>query len=212
MSDPIGRIIRTPDCVAEGATFLAALDPRFDAALKLTGPLPLRLRKDGFSSLLDAIVSQQVSVASANAIWKRLEDAKLTGARRVQAATEDDLRACGLSRQKIRYAHELARAGIKFNALRDLPTHDVIETLIVVPGIGRWTAEIYAMFSLGRADVFAPGDLALQEGARILFDLGERPSEKELRVLSQDWSPWRSVAARLLWAYYHVAKDREGIR
>ena len=212
MSDPIGRIIRTPDCVAEGAAFLAKLDPRFDAALKMTGPLPLRLRKDGFASLLDAIVSQQVSVASANAIWKRLEDAKLTGVRRVKAATEDDLRACGLSRQKIRYARELSRAGIKFTALRDKPTDEVIETLIVVPGIGRWTAEIYAMFSLGRADVFAPGDLALQEGARILFDLPERPTEKELRVLSENWAPWRGVAARLLWAYYHVAKDREGIR
>ena len=212
MSDPIGRIIRTPDCVAEGAAYLSKLDPRFRDALKLTGPLPLRLRKDGFAALLDAIVSQQVSVASANAIWKRLEDAKLTGIRRVQASTEDELRACGLSRQKIRYAHELAKAGIKFPALRDKPTDEVIETLIVVPGIGRWTAEICAMFSLGRADVFAPGDLALQEGARILFDLPARPSEKDLRVLSEDWSPWRGVAARLLWAYYHVAKDREGIR
>ncbi len=212
MSDPIGRLIRTPDCVAEGAAYLAKLDPRFDQALKLTGTLPLRLRKDGFSSLLDAIISQQVSVASANAIWKRLEDARLTGVRRVRAASEDDLRACGLSRQKIRYAHELAHAGIRFKALRDKPTDEVIETLIVVPGIGRWTAEIYAMFSLGRADVFAPGDLALQEGARLLFELPERPTEKNLRVLAEDWSPWRSVAARLLWAYYHVAKDREGIR
>ena len=93
-----------------------------------------------------------------------------------------------------------------------MPTGEVIETLVEVPGIGRWTAEIYAMFSLGRADVFAPGDLALQESARILFDLGDRPTEKQLRVLAEAWSPWRGVAARLLWSYYHVAKDREGIR
>ena len=84
--------------------------------------------------------------------------------------------------------------------------------LTQVSGIGIWTAEIYAMFSLGRADVFAPGDLALQESARLLFDLPERPKERALRDMAAAWSPWRSVAARLLWAYYHVAKDREGIR
>jgi len=79
-------------------------------------------------------------------------------------------------------------------------------------GRGRWTAEIYAMFALGRADVFAPGDLALQEGARLLFGLSERPTEKALRGMAEAWSPWRAVAARVLWAYYHVAKSREGIR
>ena len=81
-----------------------------------------------------------------------------------------------------------------------------------MPGIGRWTAEIYAMFSLGRADVLAPGDLALQEAARVLFGLEARPTERQLRLMAEDWSPWRAVAARLLWAYYHVAKSREGIR
>ena len=179
---------------------------------ELTGPPPLRLRRDGFAALLDAIVSQQVSVASANAIWKRLEDANLTGPRKINAASDDDLRACGLSRQKMRYARELSQSGIKFNALRETPTDDVIKTLVVVPGIGAWTAEIYAMFSLGRADVFAPGDLALQEAARVLFDLDERPTEKQLRTKAEAWSPWRSVAARLLWAYYRVDKKREGIR
>ena len=84
--------------------------------------------------------------------------------------------------------------------------------MVEVPGIGIWTAEIYAMFSLGRADVFAPGDLALQEAAKILFELEERPKDKALRQMAEAWSPWRSVAARLLWAYYKVAKDREGIR
>jgi DNA-3-methyladenine glycosylase II len=87
----------------------------------------------------------------------------------------------------------------------------VVATLVEVPGIGRWTAEIYAMFALGRADVFAPGDLALQEAARMLFGLQARPSEKVLRVMAEDWSPWRAVAARCLFAYYHVQKSREGI-
>lgn len=208
----VGRIIETPDCVAEGAAYLAGIEPRFAAALEMTGPLPLRRRKDGFAALLDAIVSQQVSVAAADAIWGRLKTAGLTGPRKIMWASDDDLRACGLSRQKARYARELASSGIRFARLRDAPTDEVIETLIEVPGIGRWTAEIYAMFSLGRADVFAPGDLALQEAARILFEMPERPSEKALRTVSEDWAPWRGVAARLLWAYYRVAKEREGIR
>jgi DNA-3-methyladenine glycosylase II len=208
----IGRIIETPACVAEGADHLARIEPRFAVALQQTGPLPLRRKKDGFEPLLGAIVSQQVSVAAADAIWGRLRDARLTGPRKVAWATEDALRACGLSRQKIRYAKALAEARIDFAALRVRPTDEVIATLVEVPGIGRWTAEIYAMFSLGRADVFAPGDLALQEAARILFEAAARPSERQLRDMAEAWAPWRAVAARLLWAYYRVAKDREGVR
>ena len=208
----IGRIIESHDCVAEGAAWLAARDPRLAAALDQVGQLPLRRRKDGFASLLDAIVAQQVSVASANAIWRRLKTARLIGPRNVARASDEDLRACGLSRQKIRYAKELAASGIRYAELRDLPTDQVIARLIEVPGIGLWTAEIYAMFSLGRADVFAPGDLALQEAARLIFDLDARPTEKALRAMAEDWSPWRGVAARLLWAYYRLAKEREGIR
>ena len=207
----IGRIIHSDACVAEGAAWLAGQDPRFARALQHTGPLPLRLKPDGFAQLLSAIVSQQVSVASANAIWGRMRAAGLTGPRKIMWASDDDLRAVGLSRQKIRYARELAMARIDYAALRDTPTPEVIATLVEVPGIGIWTAEIYAMFSLGRADVFAPGDLALQEAAKILFDLPERPKDRALRAMAEDWSPWRSVAARLLWAYYRVAKDREGI-
>lgn len=208
----IGRIIETPDCVAEGADWLANHEPRFAHALALTGPLPLRRKPDGFAELLSAIVSQQVSVASAAAIWQRMKDAELTTPEAIVAASEDDLRGAGLSRQKMKYARALADEGIDFNALRSLPDAETMKTLTKVSGIGIWTAEIYAMFSLGRADVFAPGDLALQEAARILFDLPERPKERALRQMAEDWSPWRSVAARALWAYYRVAKDREGIR
>ena len=208
----VGRIIRTEACVAEGAAWLAAQEPQFALALERTGPLPLRRREDGFASLLDAIISQQVSVASAAAIWRRLEDAGLTQAAPMAAATDEALRACGMSRQKMRYARALAQAGLDYPALRTAPDDVVIATLVALPGIGRWTAEIYALFSLGRADVFAPGDLALQESVRLLFRLDGRPSEKDLRRRAEDWSPWRGVAARLLWAYYHVAKEREGIR
>lgn len=208
---PIGRIIQSPDCVAEGAAWLATVEPRFARAMEQTGPLPLRLRKDGFEALLSAIVSQQISVAAAASIWKRLKDARLTGPRKVMNASEEDLRACGLSRPKVRYARALAEARIDYAALRAAPEVDVVETLTAVPGIGRWTAEVYAMFSLGRADVFAPGDLALQEAVRLLWEMDSRPTERELRDMARDWAPWRSVAARLLWSYFRVAKSREGI-
>jgi DNA-3-methyladenine glycosylase II len=207
----VGRIITTPDCVAEGAAWLAAREPRFAHALPLVGLLPLRREADGFAALLRAIVGQQVSVASARAIWARLEAAGLTEAAALAAAPDAALRAAGLSRQKARYGRALAQAGIDFDALRRAPDAEVVRTLVALPGIGRWTAEIYAMFALGRADVFAPGDLALQEAARILFDLEKRPSDKGLRAMAEAWSPWRSVAARLLWAYYRVAKEREGV-
>lgn len=208
----IGRIIETEGCVAEGATWLAAMEPRFDAALALTGPLPLRRRTDGFAALFDAIVSQQVSVAAGDAIWARLEGAGLTEPVAVAAAEDADLRACGLSRQKIRYAKALAAAQIDYHALRHAPDAEVITRLTSVPGIGRWTAEIYALFSLGRADIMPAGDLALQEAARMLFALEDRPTDKRLRAIAEPWAPWRGVAARLLWAYYRVAKEREGIR
>jgi DNA-3-methyladenine glycosylase II len=121
------------------------------------------------------------------------------------------LRAAGLSRQKIRYIRALAEAGIDFDALRGVPDDEIVATLVALPGIGRWTAEIYAMFSLGRADVFAPNDLALQEAARLLFALPERPKERALRGMAEAWTPWRTVAAGMLWHYYHHAKSREGI-
>ena len=206
------RVIRGNACVAEGAAWLCAQDPRFAQAMAVLPPLPLRLRPDGFAQLLSAIVGQQVSVASANAIWSRLETAGMTSEQAVADAPDDALKALGLSRQKVRYAKALAAAGIDYRALRALPSDAVIDSLVVVPGIGTWTAEIYAMFSLGRADVFAHGDLALQEAARLLFDLPDRPREAEMRKRAESWSPWRSVAARIMWAYYKHSKEREGIR
>ena len=208
----VGRIIQTDACVAEGAAWLASVEPRFADALALTGPLPLRRYPAGFAALLDAIVGQQVSVASANAIGARLAAAGYRDPLVVAGASEAALRACGLSRQKASYALALAGAGLDFDALAFLPDAAVIARLVQVRGIGQWTAEIYAMFALGRADVFAPGDLALQEAARVLFELDARPGDKAFRAMAEAWSPWRGVAARLLWAYYRVAKDREGIR
>lgn len=194
------------------AVQLADRHPQFAKALAQTGPLPLRLRKDGFEQLLSAIVSQQVSVASANAIWARVVAAEMNSAVTILTASDDDLRACGLSRPKVKYFKALAESDIDFAALRVLHSDEVIAVLTQVKGVGRWTAEIYAMLSLGHVDVFPANDVALQEAAKILFDLDARPSEKTMRAIAEDWAPYRSVAARLLWAYYHVEKTREGIR
>lgn len=211
MAGPSMRLIETEADVAEGAAWLAARDPALARALDIAGPLPLRRRPDGFAALLNAIIGQQVSTASASAIWARMEGAGLTTPAPVIVAGEEGLRAAGLSRQKIAYALALAQAGIDYGALRHATDADVIKTLTAVKGIGVWTAEIYAMFALGRADVFAPGDLALQEAARMIFDLPERPKDKALRAMAEDWSPWRAVAARLFFTYYRVAKGREGV-
>ncbi|MEO0753038.1 MAG: DNA-3-methyladenine glycosylase 2 family protein [Pseudomonadota bacterium] len=207
-----GRIIETLEDVEEGADYLSRICPRMALARALAGPLPLRRKPEGFAQLLSAIVSQQVSTASAAAIWARMEAAGLTQPSHVSAASEEDLRAVGLSRQKIRYDYALAVKNIDYNALQGESDADVVATLVDVPGIGTWTAEIYAMFSLGRADVFAHGDLALQEAAKTLYGLEDRPKERQMREMAQAWSQWRSVAARILWAYYRVDKKREGIR
>ncbi len=207
-----GRIIVTDADVAEGAAYLASMEPRFAAILPEVSPLPLRRKPEGFGEVLSAIMGQQVSTASAQAICQRLAEAGLDQDANVRAASEDDLRACGLSRQKIRYAMALAEAQIDYDALRGMPDDEVLKTLTAVTGIGVWTAEIYLKFSLGRADAFAAGDLALQIAAQDLFDLPERPSPAALRTLAEPWSPWRSVAARILWAYYRIRKQRDGIR
>ncbi len=206
-----GRIIETEGDLGEGAAWLSRREPRFADALAVIGSLPLRRREGGYPALLRTICSQQLSVASADAVWRRLDAAGATSPDRLMALDEASLRACGLSGQKIRYARALAEAGIDYPALASLPEADAIETLTAVKGIGVWTAEIYLMFSVGRADVLAAGDLALQESARLLFGLPVRPGDKALRLLAEPWSPWRAVAARILWAYYRLRKQREGI-
>ena len=206
------RLIAADADLAEGAAHLAAVCPVWARVLPDLGPLPLRRRADGFPALLDAVVSQQLSVASARAISGRLAAAGLDAPAPILAAGDDALRACGLSAQKIRYLRGIAAAGIDYAALARAPDEAVIETLMALPGIGRWTAEIYLMFALGRADAFAPDDLALQEAARLLYGLPERPRGRALAALAEPWRPWRSVAARGLWAYYRLAKGREGTK
>ena len=205
------RLIETEADLAEGAAYLAQVDPVWARLLPQLGPLPLRRRQDGFGAILDAIVSQQISTQAAAAIAKRLSDAGLTEEEAIRAAHEDDLRACGLSRPKTRYVQGVAAAGLDWEGLRSLPDEAVIAALTALPGIGRWSADIYLKLALGRADAFAAGDLALAESARHLFGLEARPGPKALTRLAEPWQPWRSVAARALWSYYRIIKGRDGI-
>lgn len=199
--------IETDADVAEGFAQLCVIEPKFAV---ISGPLPLRRRADGFEALMNAIVGQQVSTASAAAIWGRLQAEGFDREENVFRGTDEDLKRCGLSRPKVRYARALVAARLDYAALREVPAEEAVQTLIKVPGIGRWTAEIYAKFALGHGDVFAAGDLALQEGAKLLFGLEARPSEKEMRAMAEAWAPVRAIAARALWAYYREQTKREG--
>jgi DNA-3-methyladenine glycosylase II len=195
-------------CVA----VLLELEPRFGPVIEAVGALPLRRRIDGFAALAQAIVGQQVSTASAAAIWARMEASGLASEAGMRAASEDALREAGLSRPKQRYLRALAEARLDYAALRAAPADEVIAVLVAQKGIGRWTAEIYAKFALGHVDVFAAGDLALQEAAKRVFALPARPSEREMRAMAEAWSPVRAVAARALWAYYRLETKREGVQ
>lgn len=204
--------ITSDECVAQAASQLVAMVPEFAKVLPQLSPLPLRLRADGFGALVDAIIGQQISTAAAAAIAARMKAADLVTPAQILAASDEELRAAGQSVQKIKYLRALAEADLDYKALRQANTAEALKTLTALPGIGPWTAEIYAMFSLGHADVFPAGDLALQEAAKLLFDLPERPKPRAMRQMAEAWSPFRSVAARLLWAYYREQKKREGIR
>ena len=205
-------MIRDAADLAMSAAHLARVCPVWARVLPELGPLPLRRWEEGFPSIRDAVVSQQISTQAAGAILARLAAAGLSDEAAIRAADDDALRAAGLSRPKARYLRGIAEARVDWAALRDLPDDQAITTLTALPGIGRWTAEIYLKFALGRPDVFAAGDLALAESARLLYGLPERPGPAALIALAEPWRPWRAVAARALWAYYHVAKGREGVR
>jgi DNA-3-methyladenine glycosylase II len=197
---------------------LAALgeaEPRFRALLLAAGRPPLRRRPDGFAGLAATIVSQQLSTASANAIWTRLAAAvdPLTP-EAIARARPARLQRVGLSMPKIRTLKAIARAILRgelaLAALADCTAENAHAALTAVHGIGPWTADIYLLSCLGHADAWPAGDLALQEAARLGFDLRARPTAKEMIALAESWRPYRSVAARVLWTYYRARKGREG--
>jgi DNA-3-methyladenine glycosylase II len=199
-----------------GVARLIAADPRFAAVLAIAGPPMLRRRPGGFAGLASIIVSQQLSTASANAIWTRLaaqldpfEPAAVRRARPIRLAR------AGLSGAKIRALKAIAKAvdggTLDLAGLVDRPADDAHRTLIEVHGIGPWTADIYLLFCLGHADAWPAGDLALQEAARIAFALPGRPTAKQMQALAEPWRPWRGVAATLLWTYYRTIKRRDPV-
>lgn len=201
--------------LAEGARFLAAADPVLAAATRDLPPPPLRISAEGYGSLLRILVSQQLSVAAANSIWERLGNKGLHTAEAVVRARPASLTSAGLSRPKTRYAKDIAKAvtrgDLDLKSLRRMSDDEAIEALCKHRGIGQWTAELYLMFSLGRPDIMPAGDLALREGARTALGLKERPDEAALRQRAEMWSPWRSVAARMLWQHYRQRLGREGV-
>jgi DNA-3-methyladenine glycosylase II len=204
----------TLDSSAELKTHIQALielEPRFAPVYEQVGVPSLRRNEGGFAALLRAIVGQQLSVAAASSIWQRLVDANLITPKTLIQADDDDLRAQGLSRQKIRYVRSLVDHDIDYQALTTMSDGEVIDTLTAVTGIGRWTAEMYLLFSLGRADILAVDDLAIRVAAMALLEFPERPTPKQLKVATQSWSPYLSAASLLLWAYYGGLKDKEAM-
>lgn len=191
----------------EAFEFLSRTDPDFKRALTLISPLPSRQKPPGFSHLCKIIIEQQVSLASAAAIWGRFEAAigPISPAN-LQVFTEDELRALGLSRQKARYCHALANditeGRLDLEALSHQDDAAAMAALITVKGIGRWTAEIYLMSCLGRQDVWPAGDVALQIALQHLKDLTERPGLAEMDTHAEKLRPYRTIAARILWRYY----------
>ena len=192
---------------------LAALgkaDPRFVPLLAKAGRPPLRRRSDGFAGLAAIIVAQQLSTASANAIWGRLAAAfDPLDPDAILRARPARLQKLGLSRPKIRALKEIARAvkrgDLALAALGELAAEEAHAALTAVHGIGPWTADIYLLSCLGHADAWPAGDLALQEAVRLAFKLPARPTAKEMLPLAERWRPWRAVAARILWSYYRTA-------
>ncbi len=189
---------------------LAQRDPLIAKAHADMPAIAWRVRDPGFGGLIRQIVGQQVSVAAADAIRRRMIEGLggvLTPAS-VLAAEEQQLRSFGLSGQKIRYVRAIAEAADVFDRLGALSDAAAVEALTAIKGVGRWTAETYLMFSEGRLDFFPAGDVALQEGFRVLEGGGTRPTEKALNLRAEAWRPYRGVAALLLWGVYQQSRGR----
>jgi DNA-3-methyladenine glycosylase II len=206
--------IETLDHVYQGLDALCAADERLLRVREMAGEVPLRLSEPGFQSLASIIVSQQVSRASAAAIFGRL--ARLVDpltAESVLAAGEEIFREAGLSRPKQRallaVAGAVAHDGLDLKHLCGLDAAEAMRSLTAVHGIGAWTAEVYLLFAAGHPDIFPARDVALQTAVGHALAIDPRPGEKALIRLAESWSPWRGVAARLFWAYYRETRGRD---
>jgi DNA-3-methyladenine glycosylase II len=195
---------------------LIKLDPRLKPIFEVAGMPALRRREPGFVGLAHIVCGQQLSTASASAIWGRLSAAfQPFDHDAVRRARTDRLGRLGLSAAKIKtlkhLARELAAERLNLDVLAEEDADTAHHTLIALPGIGPWTADVYLLFCLGHGDAWPAGDLAVQEAIRIGLKLKARPTEKQMAPLAEPWRPMRGAAAHLWWSYYRVLKKREGV-
>ncbi len=203
--------IETDADVEAGLTALIEANPELAAIATATGALPLRRRSADFAGLTQIVTAQQVSVASAAAIFERVRTllSPLTP-ETLAAFSDEDLAAAGLSRPKIRTLRAVAAAcesGLDLAGLAEKPADEAHAALCRIKGIGRWSADIFLLFCAGHPDIFPSGDLALQIAVQDALDLDERPTQRDLDGIAHNWAPHRAVAARLFWAWYRVMKD-----
>jgi DNA-3-methyladenine glycosylase II len=209
----LGEAAFAPHGLAEGIAALAG-EPIFAAIVARAGEPRFRRRRNGFETLLHIILEQQVSIDAAAAMFRRLNECCQPLSPQGFLALDDaTLRSCGFSRQKAAYgrglAERVASGALDFARLAAAPDDEALAELIALKGIGRWSAEIYLIFALGRADIWPAADLGLQLGVAEEFALAARPAEAALREIGERWRPWRSVAACLFWqAYLHARKRR----
>jgi len=205
------RFIRSDEDLAWSIEKLVAAHPAFAPLAEASGAVPVRWLDRGFKGLVFVVTGQQISVAAGRAIFGRLEAALGDITAETLAAVDDEvLRAAGYSKPKMRTLRALQDAALSCRL--DLPAIEAMEAeraileLSAIKGIGPWTAEVYLLFAAGHPDIFPAADVALQESMRLAFNMDARPSTLALRETSDAWTPWRSAAARLLWAYYKVRK------
>jgi DNA-3-methyladenine glycosylase II len=202
--------------VAEHIERLVAIDPRLAPVRDRAGPVQPRLSPPGFAGIAKVICGQQLSVASAAAIWSRFE--QLPGALdpvSYLGLDEATVRASGFSGGKFRtlrvIAEAMVRGELDFRHLETLPADKAVSYLVAHKGIGPWTAEVYLMFCAQHPDVFPAGDLALLKAVEHGLRLNERPSIKAMAAMARQWAPYRSAAALLFWRYFAVLRERDGI-
>lgn len=205
--------IRDESDVARGVVALLSADPRLRPVHAVARAVPLRLSPPGFASLVSIIVSQQVSRASADAIYGRL--ARLVDPLDAEGLSRADdalYRTAGLSRPKQRTLDAVSRAvldGLDLDAICTLPPDEAMRRLTAVHGIGEWTAQIYLLFCAGHPDIFPARDIALQVAVGHALGHEARPGERAVAAIAESWAPWRGVAARLFWSYYAALKGRD---
>lgn len=208
--------LETQSDLEEAVHALVKRDPRLKPVLEIAGMPALRRREPGFTGLAHIVCGQQLSTASAAAIWGRLSAAfDPFDHEAVRRARTDRLGRLGLSAAKIKTLKHLAREinaqRLNLDVLAEEDAEAAHHTLISLPGIGPWTADVYLLFCLGHGDAWPAGDIAVQEGIKVGLGLQVRPTEKQMAPLAEPWRPLRGAAAHLWWSYYRVIKKREGV-